>query len=254
MSYAIDLNLDAGELPEQLSSGAEARLYDLVTSVNIACGGHAGDENFMRTAVRLAKERNLAIGAHPSYPDRENFGRVKLEIDFDTLKKTLVEQIKAIQKICVEEKAQLTHVKPHGALYNVAAFDEEAARAVIEATLEVDNRLSIMGLSGSKFAKWCAQNGVRFINEAFVDRRYESDGRLRARTFPDALIDDSLEVSRQALSLVKSGKVQAVTGELVEVRAETLCVHGDSPQALAKLQALRKSLSAAGVRFRRFDQ
>lgn len=254
MSYTIDLNLDAGELPERLANGSEARLYDLVSSVNIACGGHAGDESTIRTAVRLAKERNLAIGAHPSYPDRENFGRVKMSMGFEDLKKSLLEQIKTIKRICDEENAQLVYVKPHGALYNVAAFDEEAARAVIDATTEVGSQLSIMGLSGSPFAKWCAQSAVRFISEAFIDRRYESDGRLRDRSQPDAVITDALEVTRQALSLIKSGKVQAVSGELVEVRAETFCVHGDSPHAYANLLALRKALGTAGVRIRRFDQ
>jgi len=253
MSYTIDLNLDAGEMPERLEDGSEARLYDLVTSVNIACGGHAGDEATMRAAVRLAKERNLAIGAHPSYPDRENFGRVKVPMGFEELKKSLLDQIKTLKGICDEEKAQLVYVKPHGALYNVAAFDEEAARAVIDATTEISSQLAIMGLSGSPFANWCAQSAIRFISEAFIDRRYESDGRLRDRSQPDALISDSLEMGRQALSLIKSGKVQAVSGETIEVRAETLCIHGDSPHAFANLLALRKALSGAGVRIRRFD-
>lgn len=254
MGCSIDLNLDAGEIPELLADGREARLYDLVTTVNIACGGHAGDDATMRKAVRLAKERDLAIGAHPSYPDRENFGRKPVTIGFEELKRSILKQISRLQRICNDAGVRLTHLKPHGALYNVAATDHETASVLIEVAKECGQELAIVGLASSEFAHWCTQSGVRFIGEAFVDRRYEKDGRLRSRSFSDALITDPQEACAQALSLVRDGRVQSVSGDWVDVEAETLCIHGDSPEAFRHLQGLRKALRAAGVDVRRFDQ
>lgn len=247
MKRTIDLNLDAGESLERLRNGYEARLYDLVSSVSIACGGHTGDEKSMRLAVRHANERGLLIGAHPSYVDRENFGRARLFIEPRVLTDTLIQQISALTEICDEEGARLTHVKPHGALYHAAAESEETALALIESVIAVDPELAIMGYAGSDLKRWSEDKGLRFIGEAFVDRRYEMDGRLRARALPDAMIENDQEAARQALNIVVDEKVKAAEGSWIRLNAETLCIHGDSATALESATAVRAALEKAGV-------
>ena len=250
---SIDLNLDAGENMEQLTNGAEAKLYDLVSSVNIACGGHAGDEHSMREAVRLAKARGLAIGAHPSYPDRSGFGRAKLNIEPEALTDALVEQIKVLRGIVASSGLELTHVKPHGMLYNVAADEESTAQALIAALHKVDARLPLVGLAGSRLAHWSQAAKIRFIGEGFVDRAYEADGSLRNRALPGALISSPDEAATQALDLVRQASAKAFSGERVAINAETLCIHGDTPNALRLAQVVRQALDYAGVRVQRLS-
>lgn len=235
MKSEIDLNLDAGENAEALANGSEAALYDLVSSVNIACGGHAGDAQTMATAVTMAKSRGLAIGAHPSYPDRKNFGRQRMEIDSRQLTEALRKQISDLQAICSKNGVRLSHVKPHGALYNVAADDRESANAIFAAVRAIDTNLAVVGLFGSPFIDWCRAAGLRAFGEAFVDRTYESNGRLRARSQPDALIEKPELAAAQALRLLESG-------------ADTLCIHGDSPNAQQIAAAVREELQRIGIR------
>jgi 5-oxoprolinase (ATP-hydrolysing) subunit A len=229
----IDLNLDAGEIPLALDDGSEEALYQMVTSVNIACGGHAGDETSMKKAVELAMKYNLNIGAHPSFPDVQNFGRKIIQMPHNQLVASLVNQIETLQNICREFGEKLSHVKPHGALYNLAAQNFSAAQAVIDAVRILDDQLlPIIGLACSPFIDWIKQAGLPVLQEAFADRLYEADGTLRGRQHDDAVITDPMRAAQQAFQIVNEGKVIATNGEIVKIHADTLCVHGDSTNAL----------------------
>ena len=241
----IDLNLDAGEAAHDAS---EEALFGVVTSVNIACGGHTGDAQSMAKVVELARRYKLRIGAHPSFPDRKNFGRAPLELPHRELVASLTHQISDLQSVCRQHLVKLHHVKPHGALYNLAATDRGLAMAVIEAVKAVDRTLTVIGLAGSLFLDWCEESDLNIASEAFVDRRYEPDGSLRARIFDDALIADPAAAARQAIQIVKEKSVTSIDGSKVDLTAQTLCVHGDSPVAFAIAQRVRKELEAAGVR------
>lgn len=248
MKTHVDLNLDAGENPRALADGSEASLYELVSSINVACGGHAGDAETMRATVRLARARGLAIGAHPSYPDRAGFGRTALEMDPAVLRTSLRAQVRALTDILGAENERLTHIKPHGALYNVAADDAEIASLVVESCAEFG--VPLVGLAGSRLKLACEKRGIVFHAEAFVDRRYENSGLLRARQHADALIQDPENAAAQALRIVKDGMVRAVDGSTILLEAHTLCIHGDTPQALPIARAVRRELDSAGVEIR----
>lgn len=237
---AIDLNLDAGEIPAALIDGSEEALYQIVSSVNIACGGHAGDEASMKKSVELAMKYNLNIGAHPSFPDRQNFGRTIMKMYHDELVESLVSQTESLRRICNDYGVKLSHLKPHGALYNLAAQDFRTAEAIIDAVRILgDKPLPIMGLAGSPFIDWIKQAGFSALEEAFADRRYEASGMLRSRQYDDAVIKDPDLAAVQALQIVTEGRVTAVTGEVLKIHADTLCVHGDSPNALLTAKAVR---------------
>jgi 5-oxoprolinase (ATP-hydrolysing) subunit A len=238
----IDLNLDAGESAEALTDGSEVRLYSLVSSLNVACGGHAGDEFTMETVVNMAASRGLAVGAHPSFPDRKSFGRRPLKMPHAQLVDSLCEQIESLSVVLRKNAMQLSHVKPHGALYNLAATNREYASAVIEAVRRIDRRILLVGLAGSQFIKWCNKADQPVIGEGFVDRLYEADGTLRDRQYADALITDPVVACDQALHLTLSGS------------AQTLCVHGDAPRALIIATAVREHLIAAGVKIRAIER
>ena len=244
---SIDLNLDAGESAESLANGTEEALYRLVSSVNIACGGHAGDEQSMCEAIRLARKYDLSVGAHPSYPDRQGFGRKRIEIGHDALVSSLAGQIEALKKIAESEGVRLTHVKPHGALYNVAAGDESAALAIVEAVKKVDATLIVVGLAGSSFLQISRATGLRAEGEAFVDRGYENDGTLRARSNPDALIEDPRKAAERAVALANGERIESVHGKMIAIPARTLCIHGDTPNCLPTAQAVRTALQARGI-------
>ncbi len=234
----IDLNLDAGESDEALNNGSEQALYDLVTSINIACGGHAGNSITIAQALDLAKLRNINVGAHPSYPDLAGFGRVAMNLKHEVLVSSLVGQIERLLKFCVEKGVKLSHVKPHGALYNKAADDKSTAMAIIESVQRVDRHLKIIGLAGTPFKQWCEDAGSPFIGEGFPDRRYEPNGRLRSRNSPDALITNPEDAANQALNLV--------TGKFKD-EIDTLCIHGDAAGAVKTAAAIRKKLESSGV-------
>jgi UPF0271 protein len=237
----MDLNLDAGESAAALADGSEEQLYKLVKTVNIACGGHAGDASTMAQAVKLAHKHGLAIGAHPSFPDRASFGRQRMNIGHAELVDSLCAQIESLRAVVA---APLGHIKPHGALYNLAAFDEKTASAIIEAVKRVDAKMTVVGLAGSAFLKWCSDAGLTVKGEAFVDRRYEPDGRLRAREHADALIEDAKLAGEQARAIVFSHSVTAVNGVAIPMRADTLCIHGDTKNALAVAKEVRRVLES----------
>jgi UPF0271 protein len=241
----IDLNADVGE-------GCDDRaLFPFLTSVNVACGGHTGDERTMADTVRAAAAFGLAIGAHPSYPDREHFGRLEMSMAPHDLGRAVREQVTALARIAAEARVGLAHVKPHGALYNTAARDLETARIVARAVREVDPRLRLVGLGGSRLLDAGREAGLAVAAEAFADRRYTADGSLASRALGDALLHDPADAADQALRIVRDRQVRAVGGARVAVRADTLCVHGDTDGAAAILAAVRRRLEEADVRIAR---
>lgn len=244
-AMAIDLNADVGE-----GFADDPELIPLVTSVNVACGAHAGDGATIRRTVDLALASGAAIGAHPAYPDREGFGRREMRLAPAALHETLVEQIRAVAEAATAAGTSLRHVKPHGALYNVAARDPEVAAVVAKAVRAVSPNLVLVGLAGSASLDAGRAAGLAVAAEAFADRRYEPDGRLRDRRHPDALIDDPVAAGEQAVSIVRDGHASAVDGQSVALAADSICVHGDQPGAAARARGVRAALEAAGVELR----
>jgi 5-oxoprolinase (ATP-hydrolysing) subunit A len=224
----IDLNCDMGELDD---AAHEAALMEYITSANIACGGHAGDEQTMERTARLALERGIRIGAHPGYPDRENFGRLEIAMAPEAIAHTVYAQIARLDQIVHRLGGVIVHVKPHGALYNVAVRNAEVARAIADGVARWNPRTTIFGLAGSPMLDVWRTMGMAVAGEAFADRRYEPDGTLRSRKFPDALITDPPEAAAQALRFARQGL------------AETICVHGDTPGSVAILKACHDALT-----------
>ncbi|MBC3872424.1 5-oxoprolinase subunit PxpA [Undibacterium flavidum] len=238
----IDLNADLGEGGQH-----DAAILKIVSSANIACGGHVGDTDSMRTAVRLARANDVAIGAHPSFVDKENFGRSVQHPSPEILFEQLCEQVNSLIQIAEQEGCVVQHLKPHGALYNQAAKDSELGAILIRVIQDCQPQLRLVALAGSALVTQAAAAGIHVIQEAFADRRYNNDGSLRARTFPDACIEDDAEAVQQTLKLVQHQQLQSVSGELISVRAETLCVHGDGVHALHLLESIRAQLVQLGV-------
>ncbi len=237
----IDLNADVGE-------GYDDRvLFPFLTSVNVACGGHAGDDRTMTDTVRAAAALGLAIGAHPSYPDREQFGRRELAMAPADLVRAVHDQVAALLRIAAAAGIRLAHVKPHGALYNTAARDLETARIVAHAIREVDPTLRLVGLSGSRLLDAGREAGLAVAAEGFADRRYTADGSLASRALGDALIHDPGDAADQALHIVREREVRAIDGTRVAVHADTLCIHGDTDGAVDIVAAVRRRLEDAGV-------
>jgi UPF0271 protein len=225
----IDLNCDMGELED---AAHEAALMQHITSANVACGAHAGDRATMERTVRMAVDRGVRIGAHPGYPDRANFGRIEMPMTAEEIERTVLEQIEALAAIAGTLGGEIVHVKPHGALYNVAVRNAEVARAIGAAALRWNPRTAVFGLAGSPMLEVWRGMGLRAVGEGFADRQYEPDGTLRNRKLPGALITDPAAAAAQAVRLAREGA------------AETICVHGDTPGAVAVLRACREALFA----------
>lgn len=238
----IDLNCDLGE-----GAGHDAELMPLVTSANIACGGHAGDEATMSAAVGLAQKHGVAVGAHPGFADRENFGRRELAVWPDEVYQLVLAQTRALQRIARERGVTLAHVKPHGALYTMAARNTLLADAVAQAVYEVDPRLRLVGLAGSHTLAAGRACGLEVASEVFADRTYQPDGSLTARGRPDALIEDEGAAVAQVLRMVREGRVRATDGTDLAIVAETVCVHGDGPHAVALARRLQEALKKEGM-------
>jgi UPF0271 protein len=247
----IDLNCDLGEIPLQMERGIDEALMDLVTSVNVACGGHAGDEATMRATVQAAYRRGLAIGAHPSYPDLVGFGRQELQMTSDELADAILAQLLALSRVMRSCGATLHHVKPHGALYHVAARHPEIAGAVAAACARFGQDVILVGLAGSPMLEVCRAAGFRVVAEAFADRRYDADGTLRPRHLEGALLS-AAEAEIQALRLAEREEVVTAGGQVVAISAQTLCLHGDSPGAVEIAAAVRRALASARVTIRSF--
>lgn len=232
----IELNADIGEGCD------DASVLPYVARVSIACGGHAGDMASMQAALRLAAEHGAAVGAHPSYPDREHFGRRVLPASADDIAAWVREQTEALAEEAGRLGLRLAHVKPHGALYNLAARDAAVAAAVAEAVAAVDRELVLVGLSASRLIAAGAAAGLQVLNEAFADRRYHEDGRLVSRETAGAVITDPAQAAGQARALARDGAVVTLDGGRLEVRAETICLHGDTPNAINIARAVHAAL------------
>lgn len=243
----IDLNCDMGELPQAIADGTQESLMPFLTSVNIACGGHAGDAQTMKTTIEQALRWKLALGAHPSYPDRANFGRVELDLPPEIIADSVFEQVRALAEIATELGAGLTHVKPHGALYNQAAGNRVLAKAIASGVARWSRNVTLVGLAGSPMLDVFREAGFPVAAEAFADRRYQPDGTLRPRKFADALISDPAEAGRQALQIVEKGTVVTCDGTEIPVNAQTICIHGDGPNAPKIAAAVAQTLRLAGV-------
>jgi len=248
----IDLNADLGEGFGHSRSSEDEALLDLVSSANIACGFHAGDATTMRDTVRAAASRGVVIGAHPSYPDIPGFGRRELGLSPKEIGFHVSYQLRAFRDVCAAENAKLSYVKPHGALYNRAAKDSSAAAAIVQAIRDVDPSLVLLGLAGSEMARAARRSGVAFAGEAFADRAYRSDGSLVPRNEPGAVIHDVQSAVKRAITLVRSSTITADDGATLGVVAQSLCVHGDNPDALPMLRELRTQLERSGVRIAPF--
>ncbi|HJF74542.1 5-oxoprolinase subunit PxpA [Gallibacterium anatis] len=234
----VDLNVDLAE-----GCSNDQRLLQLVTSANVACGLHAGDFNEMRKAIRWAKENKVRVGAHPSFPDRENFGRTNMQLPYDELKACLLYQLGAVKALCDAEGVSLSYVKPHGALYNQAAKDESLAALIALTIKQFDPSLKLMGLSGSLMLKVAQQHGLGIISEVFADRHYLADGSLVPRSRADALVDNDEEAISQVLQMVLQGSVPTVDGQDVAIQADSICLHGDGEHAISFAEKIRKALT-----------
>jgi UPF0271 protein len=242
---SIDLNADLGE-----GAPWDDELLELVSSCNIACGGHAGDAASMAATVRSALANGVAVGAHPGYPDREGFGRVSGFLDGDALYESLTEQVTALADIAADLGARLAHIKPHGALYNDAVGNRALADIIARVTAEAPGAPAFMGMANTELQAAAERHGLRFIAEGFVDRAYEPDGTLVSRKEPGAVHAELAVVTTQAVRLAEQGEVTARNGDLVRVRAESLCIHGDTPGAAAVARAVRDVLESHGVEIR----
>ena len=222
---SIDINSDMGELNHLLADGTYEKLMDHVTSINVACGGHAGDPEMMNVMVALAKSKGVKLGAHPSFADKENFGREVIE-DFDPneLLDSIRDQIETLVDIASEHEMELSHVKPHGALYNLAVNNEEISQTIAEAIIDVNSSFKAVGLAGSKMITVFDELGLDVISESYVDRMYEADGTLRSRKFDDALITDPEKAANQMKSML-NGNIVAVDGTELQVKIQSVCVH-----------------------------
>jgi len=245
----IDLNCDLGE-----GAGQDAELMPLITSANIACGGHAGDATTMRDTVMLALEHGVAIGAHPGFVDRAHFGRRELTMAPEDVRRLVVEQTRALQEIASRCGGSVGHVKPHGALYNMAARDVVLARAVAEGVRECGEGLVLFALSGSVGARVAEKLGLRVAHEVFADRTYQPSGALTPRAHANALIEDEVASIMQALRMVREGRVRATDASDVAVRADTLCLHGDGVHAVEFARRIRRAFEQEDVKVRRFGE
>ena len=245
MRQKIDFNCDMGESFGMYKMGLDEEVIKHITSANIACGFHAGDPMWMRRTVRLAEEHGVAVGAHPSFPDLGGFGRRKMSVTPEEAKNDVVYQIGALQAFT--ESKRLQHVKPHGAMYNQAVDDESLAAAICEAILEVDPETVLLALAGSKWIDVATDMGVRVGREIFADRALNPDGTLVPRSQPGSVIHNVDEVVERSIKMVTQGRATAITGEQIDVEADSLCLHGDTPGAVEMAQAVNRELEAAGV-------
>ena len=245
--YRIDLNCDMGESFGHYRIGHDERLLDYVTSANIACGFHAGDPSTMRRTLTSAIAKGVAPGAHPGFPDIQGFGRRFIDVSPEEAYDYTLYQVGALQGIAFALGGRLTHVKPHGALYNAAAVDASLAEAIATAVRDLEDSLILFGLAGGELVATGDKIGLRTASESFADRRYSADGKLVSRRRPEALITDRDEAVAQAIRMVKEGRVRSIDGFDVDVRTDTICIHGDGPEALPFAQLIRACLEAEGI-------
>jgi len=243
----VDINSDVGERPEALANGSEEELISLISSANIACGGHTGNAHSILEVMKLCKKYNVGIGAHPSYPDRINFGRIELSLTPEEITQFVYNQVESFVRIAEANGFEVQHIKPHGALYNVEARDEKAALAIAKGIGKISKDFILYGLAGSLMIDLWRNEGFNVASEAFADRRYESDGSLRSRKFSDALITDPIEAADQALMIVRDGKIRTVSSEEIKIDADTICIHSDTENSIEIIKEIRNKFLEAEI-------
>ena len=248
----VDLNSDLGEGFGIWKLGDDEALLDIVTSANVACGFHAGDPNILRSVCEVAVNRGVAVGAQVSYRDLAGFGRRSIDVDAASLTNDVIYQIGALDGFARIAGSSVRYVKPHGALYNRTVYDDDQAAAVVAAVVAYEPELPLLGLPGSALLRHAEQAGLRTVTEAFADRGYTAEATLVPRSQPGALLDDPAAVAERMLQMLLTGRLRSVDGVDIRVSARSICVHGDSPGAVAMAVAVRKALAEAGVEIRSF--
>ena len=252
----IDLNADLGESPDHAGLNQEAGIIAFVSSANIACGGHAGDDHSMAFMIRAAKEHGTVIGAHPAYPDPDNFGRRSLNLENDIspseLRRSLAEQTVRLIEIAAQNDMAVSYVKPHGALYNDAVFDREKAALIADAVAGLDQDLILMGAPNSEMKQAAEARGLRFVAEGFIDRRYTDDGHLQSRKIDGAVLESQPERLAQLNQILDEGSVTTASDATLKLDVQTLCLHGDSDGALETARRVRDAITAKGLTIRSF--
>jgi 5-oxoprolinase (ATP-hydrolysing) subunit A len=243
----VDLNCDMGERSDHEGLETDRALLDHITSANIACGFHAGDESTMRFTIERAQAKGVAVGAHPGLRDPEGHGRRYTNISLDDAYDIVREQIATLADVAAATGSRLAHVKPHGALYNAAAVDRRLADAIARAVFDSDRSLILFGLAGSELVQAGTEVGLHVASEGFADRRYNADGTLVSRDLPDAVIADETEAAEQSVALVRAGKATAVDGTELDLHIDTICIHSDTPGAIGFARSIRRALKEAGV-------
>ena len=241
----VDINCDMGE-----GIGNDEAIMPFISSANIACGYHAGDEVTMRQTIELARKYNVAIGAHPSFFDKKNFGRVEMNLPVDEIYDLVILQLRTIEKIITEKNAQLHHVKPHGALYNMSARDRRIAQAIAQAVKDFDDSLILFVLSGSDSKNIADDLGLKTASEVFADRTYQDNGSLTPRSQPGALIEDEGHAIGQALQMIKDKSVTTITGKTISIVADTICIHGDGKYASQFAKAINEKLTSEDIQIK----
>ena len=250
----IDLNSDLGESFGRYDLGCDEKLVPLLTSVNAACGFHAGDPLVMRKTVRLAKEAGVSVGAHPGFDDLQGFGRRNIVLSYDELYACVLYQVGALDAFVKAEGMKLAHVKPHGAMYNMACKDKGMSEAICRAVKDYDPGLIVLAQESGLLYQTAVETGLRAAAEVFADRAYEEDGTLVARSKPGAMIKDPGEALARVIRMIREGKVTAITGKDIPVKADSVCVHGDNEQALAFIEEIRTQCRKEGIRISPISQ
>ena len=243
----IDLNSDIGEGFGSYQFDGDSTIISYISSANIACGWHAGDPLTMEKTVAMAKQKGVAVGAHPGFPDLLGFGRRNMNVSYGEAKAYVQYQVGALLAFTKAARVPLQHVKPHGAMYNMACKDEKLAAAICEGVAQVDDRLILMGPSGSCLTAAAEQYGLRIANEAFADRAYSDDGTLVSRSVPGAVIEDEKTVIKRVLTMVQQGVVESITGKQIALKAQSICIHGDNPAAIALAKNLACAFAQEGI-------
>lgn len=238
----IDLNCDVGE-----GMITDEEIIPFISSANIACGFHAGDKEIMKRTIEVSLQYNVAIGAHPSWPDKENFGRTEMQLSANELYDCLLQQLNTLDTIAKQMGAKLHHVKPHGALYNQSAKDKTIAVSIAKAVKNFDTSLILYGLSGSISITEAKQMGLQTADEVFVDRTYTDDGSLTPRSQPNALIDDAATAAQQALQMIQLHTVQSTSGKIIPISADTICLHGDGKYAVIFCKTIHQQLKNSSI-------
>ena len=247
MAFKVDLNCDLGESFGNYKIGGDDKIIPFISSANVACGFHAGDPVVMKKTIETAKKNNIGIGAHPGFLDLMGFGRREMKISLDEAKAYVLYQLGALEAFCKSEGVKLQHVKPHGALYNMAAKGYNLSKAICEAIADFDSSLIILGLSGSETLRAAKDLGLKYASEVFADRAYEEDGSLVARSKEGAMIHDENEAIERVIKMIKEQKVTSITGKEIPIKADSICVHGDGEKALLFVRRIREKLESEGI-------